>query len=328
LINAVRELGRYVILFHVAACVMAACAVEMLGSVSVQRRPLLPTAWIVLSLLLLAWNGMRGGDVLMSWQAACAFASSAVACAVLLVMGTGRTAATTGFAALLVTASLYASITTPKANGASDVTQAFSTNKLLIGLEGDYGRDRVLIDDSVGLPQNYADAHRLQTTLGHAATIYRPYFDFLSRDWSLHSEVDDLLNVRYVLTRAALDFPLVAVDTQSGLRLYERPTAYPRVFLTSQYGTDLPLRRAAFDLLRYDDHFQEYRIRASRREQAVVSEVAYPGWCAQVNSRPARIEHAQLGGIDTPLRAVWVEPGNNVIEFRYRPFRSLILGCD
>jgi hypothetical protein len=239
----------------------------------------------------------------------------------------GRAVAFASFAALSVTAWLYASITIPNASVASPVTQAFAANKLLARLEGNYGRDRVLIDDSAGLPQNYAEAHRLQTTLGHDATMYRPYFDFLSRDWSIHGEVDDLLNVRYVLTRAVLDFPLVAVDEATGLRLYQRPTAYPRVFLTSQYGADLSSRRAAFDLLRYDDHLQEYRIRASRTEQAVISEVAYPGWCAYVNGKAVQIEHARLGGIETPLRAVWVEPGENTLEFRYRPFHSLIFGC-
>jgi hypothetical protein len=207
------------------------------------------------------------------------------------------------------------------------VTDAFGEQSLLARVEKGYGRERVLIDASAGLPNNYADAHRLQSVDGHGATMYRPYFDFLDRDWSVGGNTYDLLNVRYVLARADLDLPLVARDERSGLRLYERPGAYPRIFLASQYGATPDLRRDDFDLLQYDDHVQRFRIVAPRAEPAVVSEIAYPGWCATVNGKTVAITQAKLGGTETPLRMVPLEQGINEVEFRYRPYHTLMFGC-
>ena len=328
LIGGIRELGRYTILFHVAACVLAACAIEALKSEYARERWRSPIAWIVLLIVLVPILYLSHHRAMLSPESVYALALSACVGAVFLFTGSGRATAACSFATLVITACLFSRLAVPKVHLSRPVTEAFAPINLLAKLDDVYGRDRVIIDESAQLPQNYADARRLQTPYGHAATMYRPYFDFLSRDGSLGGEVNDLLNVRYVLSRKPLDLPLVATDASGGLHLYERPTAYSRVFLASQYGTEPALRRAKFDVLQYDDQTQRFRIHVERRGQAIVSEIAYPGWCARVNGKSERIERAKLGGIETPLRAVWLDAGDNDIQFRYRPFHYLLFGCD
>src|SRR5262249_18791094 len=150
-----------------------------------------------------------------------------------------------------------------------------------------------------------------------------PYFDFLARDWSEDGPVNDLLNVRYLVTGTERPLPLVAKDPVRGLKLYERGHWYPRVFLQSQAaerpcGEDIE-RAIGFAVESYEDDVQRFRLTAAAGDRAVVSEIAYPGWCATVNGRPVEITRATVRGIETPLRTVPVQAGENVIEFRYRP---------
>ena len=328
LVGQIRELGRYVILVHFAASVLVACSIDALWSTRARFRLHEPRAWIALLLMSLALVYLYFDHALLSASGIGALALTLLAASSLYIVGSGRTAAVISLAALLITAQLFARLVAPDAHAAPKVTNAFASTSLTDRLDGTYGRDRILIEDDTKLPSNFTDAHQLQSIGGHAATMYRPYFDFRSSDWSLKGEVNDLLNVRYVLSRASLDLPLVAMDNASGVRLYERPSAYPRLFLASQYGVAPALRRAQFDVLQYDDHTQRFRIHSIQAEQAIVSEIAYPGWCARVNGKPVRIDKARLGGKETPLREVPLEAGENVIEFRYRPYHALAFGCD
>ena len=326
LIGDVRELGRYVILVHLAVAVLAACAIEVLWFAKARPRWRERYVWLALATALLLLVYWYFDKTVLSPPALDALACALLAIFAWHLVGSGKIAVALSLLALVITARLFQPLHVPNARHAQDVAEAFGDRPLLARVEAEWGRERVLIDDSAGLPQNYADAHRLQSIDGHGATMYRPYFDFLNRDWSVASEANDLLNVRYVLTRSQLDLPVVE-EGQNGLRLYERPSAYPRVFLASQYGIPAEQRRANFDLLRYDDHVQRFRISAAHAEPAVVSEIAYPGWCATVNGNPVAIERATLGGVPTPLRKVQLERGVNEVEFRYQPYRQLFFGC-
>ena len=328
LVGQIRELGRYVILLHVTACVLAACAIDALWSARARFRLHEPRTWIALLLTLLVLVCLWFGRTALSTAAIGALMLTLLASLSWHVFGSGRAAAVISVTALLITAHLFARLVVPDAHAAPTATEAFAAPGLVARLDGTYGRDRILIEADTQLPSNFTDAHRLQSVDGHAATSYRPYFDFRLRDWSLKSEVYDLLNVRYVLSRSKLDLPMVAADSVSGIRIYERPNAYSRIFLASQYGATPALRRAKFDILQYDDHTQRFRIHTLRAEQAIVSEIAYPGWCARVNGKPVRIDKAKLGGVETPLRAVMLSAGDNEIEFRYRPYYALAFGCD
>jgi hypothetical protein len=328
LVGQVRELGRYVVLFQFVVCVEAAFAVHLLATSRsaeatsrVSRVPWL--AWVGLAACAIL---PRALDLvsLPAWLALCAPLALA---ALHLLSVPSRALSALAVIGVLATAAGCVELAAPARSGNTLVEQAFAPSPILTQLEQDYGRYRVIFDDSAGLPQNYADAHLLQSTLGHAATMYRPYFDFLGRDWTQGGEVNDLLSVRWIVSKRELDFPLVASDPASGLKVYERPGAYSRIFLSEQYGSDPTARSAAFDVVHYDDETQHFRIHVDKPTTAIVSEVAYPGWCARVNGTPVPIRRAQLGG-QTPLRAVPVVKGDNDIEFTYRPYRALILGCD
>ncbi len=205
LIGDVRELGRYTILFHVTACVVAACAMEALVFEVGPQGWRSPSAWIALIFALALALYLLHHRAILSPPSVYALTLSILVGAVFLFTGSGRTTAACGFATLVITACLFSRLAVPKIHLSRPVTEAFAPINLLSRLDDVYGRDRVIIDDSAQLPQNYADAHRLQTLYGHAATMYRPYFDFLSRDWSLDGEVNDLLNVRYVLSKKSLE---------------------------------------------------------------------------------------------------------------------------
>src|SRR5262249_51524187 len=125
---------------------------------------------------------------------------------------------------------------------------------------------------------------------------------------------------------------LIAEDPVRGLKLYERAHWYPRVFLQSQIterpsGDDIE-RAIGLDVELYDDDVQRFRLTAPAADRAIVSETAYPGWCACVNGRLVESPRATVLGIETPLRTVPVQAGENVIEFRYRPFRAMLFGCN
>lgn len=53
----------------------------------------------------------------------------------------------------------------------------------------------------------------------------------------------------------------------------------------------------------------------------IVSQQYYPGWNAYVNGKPA-----QIYAVDGILRGVFLEPGDHVVEFKYRPLSFMIGG--
>jgi hypothetical protein len=329
LVGQIRELGRYVILFHFVACVFAAAGVDWLRSnasaLAGSRHFAFLLAGAVVVLALASWR---------HWLSAPAQISLAAALLALAPALLPRLpAAVPGMAivaAIVVSAQLYQPLRLPYIGGRTTAPQAFAAQPLLQRVEREYGLARILIDDDAGLPKNYANAHRLQSKLGYSATMYRPYFDFIDRDWSADSEIDDLLNIRYRLSRARLALPLLAEDSRSGLHLYARPSAYPRVLLASAFRGPLAERRLPpeFRLLHYDDHEMRFSLRLDRPERVIVSEVWYPGWCAEVDGAAVDIGPARLGELATPLRALSIPAGRHDVRMAYRPFAELLGACE
>jgi hypothetical protein len=328
LFGQIRELGRYIILFHFVACVFAAAGFDCLRSnakvLDGSRRFAFLLIGAAAVLAIASWRHWLSTPAQASWAAA------------LLALASGLfprlPAAVPGpvmLAAIVVSAQLYQPLRLSHVGGSVTAPQAFAMQPLLQRVEGEYGLARILIDDDVGLPKNYASAHRLQSKLGYSATMYRPYFDFIDRDWSADSEINDLLNLRYRLSRARLPLPLLAEDSRSGLRLYSRPSAYPRIFLDSIFRGPLAERRLPpdFRLLHFDDHELRFSLRLDRPGRLVVSEIRYPGWCAEIDGAAVASEPARLGELSTPLRALPVPAGRHEVRFAYRPFAELLGDC-
>jgi len=78
--------------------------------------------------------------------------------------------------------------------------------------------------------------------------------------------------------------------------------------------------RAEATILEYTP--ERVLIRASTRAPGylVLSDTYYPGWTAEVDGQTATIQRADL-----MLRAVYLEPGEHRVEFRFQP-ASLRLG--
>lgn len=326
LFGQVRELGRYAILLHFIACAFAALALERLRAGE-------RSAWsgrrLAVALGIGAALGLAAAFDVLSPPALLSSGLALMAGCMMTTAGMPRwLSAAAALAAVVVPAWLYRPMLIPNRGDDAAIETKFVRLPLLDVVEREYGLARIIVDADAGLPKNYADARRLQSRLGYSATMYRPYYDFLSLDWSEAGEVNDLLNMRYVLTRGVRDLPLVREDA-SGLKLYRRPNAYPRVFEERLFRAPA-LRRSlppGFRLLRYDDHHMHFEVALQQPQRLVVSEIAYPGWCADIDGQAIAIEPAQLAELRTPLRAVQVPAGTHRLRFEYRPFAQMLGGC-
>jgi hypothetical protein len=186
---------------------------------------------------------------------------------------------------------------------------------------------RVLIDESAGLPQNFGIVTGIHTKMGHAATYYKPYFDFIRQDWSLDSKVNDALAVGWVLSRRDLPLPLEVADETTGMRLYRRPTAWPRAWLASEApeSSSSAAAPSAIAWEEYSSHRLRLRVTATAADALILSELAYPGWVATVDGSPVGIERAAIVGDAAIFRKVEVPAGTSTVELRYRPFKDLPL---
>jgi hypothetical protein len=167
---------------------------------------------------------------------------------------------------------------------------------------------------------------------------------------NLDSPVVDLLNVRYIITRAEDGPRLAAIGKfrylarQPGYELFENTTVFPRFFLVhqaravaslkeardliSRHQVDLrqtaivdrPMELAAFGgsdevkTLRYEPNAIELSAQTSRGGLLVLSETYYPGWKAWLDDQPTAIYCA-----DIALRGVMVPAGTHRIRMEFHP---------
>jgi hypothetical protein len=170
----------------------------------------------------------------------------------------------------------------------------------------------------------------------------------------LDSPVVDLLNIRFVITRAQ-DLPRMAaypwyrhIASLPGNELFENRTAFPRFFLVHQVRVvgsqeeakdlirrhqinlretatvekpiDLGLDRGdarAFDretTLRYEPNALEISTQAPVTSLLVLSEIYYPGWKAWLDDQPTPILPT-----DIALRGVVVPAGAHRVRMEFRP---------
>jgi hypothetical protein len=167
------------------------------------------------------------------------------------------------------------------------------------------------------------------------------------------SPIVDLLNIRYIITRAE-DVPrLLAIPkfrhlaSLPGNELFENRSAFPRFFLAHEVRTvgsieelrqlvqrheidlsytaitDPPIELPSvagpvgIDIvktLKYEPNFIEVSTKSSRRSLLVLSETYYPGWKAWVDDQPAPIYLT-----DIALRGVIVPAGEHRVRMEFRP---------
>jgi hypothetical protein len=169
----------------------------------------------------------------------------------------------------------------------------------------------------------------------------------------LDSPVLDLMNVRYVLTRAA-DVPRLAslpkfrhIASLPGTEVFENTAVLPRFYFVRrarpvgslaeaheliEHGkidfrdtavTEEPIDIPPGDdssapgvvgVVKYEPARIELSLRASRASLLVLSETYYPGWKAWIDDQPAAIH-----SVDIALRGVVVPAGSHQLRMEFRP---------
>lgn len=219
-------------------------------------------------------------------------------------------------------------------------------------------RFRILPRQVGSIWQNGPLVWQLDSAWGYSVlwlTAYRTLFDAATADPS--SPLFDLMNVRYVLTPGPIEetFPgLAAGDVRpiydGSPRVFENPSAFPRVWVASE-AVLLPREQqiaylsahapALRDLVVLDQdaavppqaapgagtpatapgtaqivHYENTRVvveaRLARDAFVVLLDTAYPGWEARIDG-----ERVPLYRADHAFRAVWVPAGEHRIEFRF-----------
>jgi hypothetical protein len=325
----IRQLARHALLLHVVLVVAFACALQALAD---GHRLPRPPRWLwILGGLQLAWL-LFADEAMLSRPGAWHLAAALAALAMAVAWPARRAlalAACFGALAFHVLAGTGRTLPMRIGDGRPPALADTAPSRVFDRPAADYGRYRVLIEDDSGLPRNIALARRMQSRDGYGASMHVDTYDFLAQDWSRDGRVADLLNIRWVIGRDGLPLRAVARDEVRGLVLYERKRWMPRVFLRHQLDDDGPAIESALGLevVEYTDHVQRFRFTAPRADDAIVAELDYPGWCAQVNGAPAPIRPAALPGLKAWHRAVAVPAGEVLLEFHYRPFRARLGGC-
>lgn len=325
--TAVRSLGRYVILFHFVACIVLVFVVDHgLRSGLVRDRLRAWPLWVLVLVVLhgVGWSFYKGSPVPKP------VAYQALLLGGLLVVARWR--ADASIAALAGSVLFCAWLVRDFAQRPADpmrspVASSFAVDATVRRVLQDPAPLRVLIDDSAKLPANYGIVAGIHTKMGHGATYYRPYFDFIRQDWTLESKVNDALAVGWVLARRDLPLPLEIVDPVTGMRLYRRPTAWPRAWLASAMPA-LARGEGVAEAVRWDEYSSarlRLRVSAPAPDTLILSEIAYPGWVATVNGAPVAIGRTATIGPAAIFRSIPIPAGTSTVELRYRPFARVPL---
>jgi hypothetical protein len=326
--NLSRELGRYAIILHFLNCILVGLALDAIGNQSPPWSGRLKVVLRLVSVLALVeivylWRqamvegsvshaiGFRAQRMLISW-------SLAAICFLALVLVRKREPVKWLLSVcVLAELSVHAPRSIPDLPSQDYAPIVFRRTEVIDYLEPYYGSARVEIRDDA-LPPNIGDVYRIQTKSGHGATMYQPYFDFLCRDWNVDSRVNDLLNVRFVVSPKELPLKQILHDRERNVYLYERDHYLPRVFTRNALasaGQDRPA--IAFRILEYRDLCQRYEIDCANEEPVIFSEIRYPGWKARVDGIETPIAAADIEGSENLFRMLRVTAGKHLVEFRY-----------
>ena len=154
-------------------------------------------------------------------------------------------------------------------------------------------------------PLNFGDAYGIETLNGGAVTLAANYMDLMSKG----EPSIDLLNVRYFL-KPASTAEANPVYADAHWKIYQNQGARPRAWIDNGSAS-------------VEEHSARHiavKVQAAGSGVLVLSELFYPGWEAQVNGKPARIDE-----VDGGLRGIPVPAGESRVMVDYVP-QSVRLG--
>jgi hypothetical protein len=324
-VPSIRELGRYGVLVNISGALLVGLAITYLAEL---RQVLFPRGrtffWYVLLACLLnvfylsflQFEHSFPLGVTLPWLLALLF---------FVLMPYIRQ---TQVLRLLVIAFLLVDLFFNKCNFGSTQLSSYppkyyGRNRIIDTLEATYGKYRVSIEfENEDLARrNLGDVYAIQTKSGYGATMNKPYYDFLSVDWSMGGQVNDLLNIKYIITDKVLDSNFIFVDSVQHQHLYERKNYYPRYYWKSQLGMPgAQIEKAnasTIKQLAYGDLSQELVVNCTQADTLILSENFYPGWHCTDNGKEIPIYEPTIGNYPRIFRSVALDKGQHQLRFAY-----------
>jgi hypothetical protein len=231
-------------------------------------------------------------------------------------------------------------------SGNYEPTQWYRPDTVITFLRSQPGIFRTNFDNKY--PRSIGEVDQLDTINGYGATEHQAFADLMR----VRGRASDLLNVRFIVTEAAL--PFQKVFQQGKMKVYENPTCLPRAWLAFRVieKTSLPeayaalndqgldLRKEALIVGPLSSHLaglastplegvadspdptfarrtpNRFTVDTNPSHPAVlvVSETWYPDWRVKVNGVSAEVLR-----VDGGLMGVYLEPGARYLEFYLRP---------
>ena len=231
----------------------------------------------------------------------------------------------------------------------ADLEKVWSNQDIAGFLHGQPGQFRIETTTDA-LSPNWGEYHNFDVVQAMGASVLNNVYG--NTEW--HTWQTRLLfGVRYTLgTKPPLDDSIERFSGDSGIKVYENPAAFPRAWAVHEM---IPIKTAGDGMTIISSRLDELRTKAFAKEQVpaltgcgapdevsilsylpedvtiranmacqgmvVLSDAAFPGWRATVDSKPARIYE-----VDGALRGVLVQQGSHQLAFNYRP-KSVYLGA-
>jgi hypothetical protein len=203
----------------------------------------------------------------------------------------------------------------------------YGRNRIIDTLESTYGKYRVEMNmaNYALMRRNLGDIYDIQTKNGYGATVNKDFSDLISRFPAQERNVDDLLNIRYVVTDKSLDSGYIYRDSAEYLKLYERKTWYPRCYWKHQLGEIGPQieneNKGTLRQLAYSDNGEKLVVDCNTPDTLIFSENYYPGWVCYNNGKMIKIYPATINSYPKLFRSIALGRGRHFIELRYgKPF--------
>ncbi|HTC00459.1 MAG TPA: hypothetical protein VK705_07235 [Ferruginibacter sp.] len=322
-VNTIRELGRYVILLHFCNAILMAFGFEYVLSKSYNFTPfkkkilitILAIGFLEIIYLLLVHPSLIPTEII--WH----LFFLAIIFAFIIFLRNNSLIKYAAFICVLLAIKISSGYSINAVDSSSYPPAFFKKNKIIEYLEPKYGDGRVLLE-SDKIPENIGDVYKIQTKMGHSATMNKPYFDFIAQDWNRNSEVNDLLNIKYVISKDSINLPLIMRDDNLQLNLYERPTAYSRLFLKSATNKTIKNTPTAFTYTKicYSDLYQKYEVNVASSDTLVFSENYYDGWKIFLDSKRVDILQPSINNELPLLMGIKIPEGKHIVELKYNCF--------
>jgi hypothetical protein len=193
--------------------------------------------------------------------------------------------------------------------------EEFSHTKLVfdpVGSELDLAATRYLLYPNIKIPNTYpsVDTHKYKKVADLGVCTVYENLAAMPRAW-LAGETIILPAQQILQTVHSSKLP-------NGSPFVPGKTALLEDGLAAKLRSDIT--DAEVQILKLDNHCEEFRTSCSKPAMLVVSDLFYPGWEVKIDG-----QHSKIYMTDYTFRGVFLEPGKHQVKFTYKP-KSLYWG--